>query len=71
MDTIERIQREIENLPPEDYAQLRQWFADRVSPDRDWNYWDDQIASNSEAGKLDFLLEEAADEKKAKKLREL
>jgi len=66
MDTIERIQREIENLPPEDYAQLRQWFANR-----DWNYWDDQIASNSEAGKLDFLLEEAADEKKAKKLREL
>jgi len=66
MNTIERIQQEIENLPPEDYAQLRKWFANR-----DWNNWDDQIASDSEAGKLDFLLEEAADEKKAKKLSEL
>jgi hypothetical protein len=66
MNTIERIQQGIENLSPEDYAQLRKWFAER-----DWREWDDQIASDSEAGKLNFLLEEAADEKKAKKLSEL
>lgn len=66
METIERIQQQIENLSPEDYAQLRQWFANR-----DWKSWDARLESDSEAGKLDFLIEEATEERKTKKLREL
>lgn len=66
MNTVERIQQEIESLPPEEYAQLRKWFADR-----DWKNWDTRLESDSEAGKLDFLIEEAMKEKKAKKLGEI
>jgi len=38
---------------------LRDWFAER-----DWERWDKQIEKDSEAGKLDFLIKEALNEKK-------
>jgi len=39
--------------------ELRDWFAER-----DWERWDKQIEKDSEAGKLDFLIKEALNEKK-------
>jgi hypothetical protein len=60
------IKAAIEALPEDEYAQLRQWFADR-----DWEIWDRQLALDSEAGKLDFLIKEALDDKGKEKLREL
>jgi hypothetical protein len=43
--------------PPLDgYTRLRQWFSER-----DWEKWDRQFEADSEAGKLDFLLQEARD----------
>jgi len=45
---------------------LRQWFSER-----DWDQWDKQIETDSEAGKLDFLIKEALDEKAKGLLRGL
>jgi len=66
MSTISEIKEAIEILPEEDYIQLRQWFSEK-----DWEKWDRQILSDSEAGKLDFLIKEALEEKSKGKLKEL
>ncbi len=63
---IEDIQAVIESLPPEQYARLRDWFTER-----DWELWDRQIKADAEAGKLDFLIEEALTEKARGHLRPL
>jgi hypothetical protein len=63
---VEAIQSAIISLPPEEYAQLRQWFAER-----DWEQWDKQIGEDSASGKLDFLIEEAMIEKAQGQLRDL
>ena len=55
---VEEIQVAIESLPDQEYVRLRQWFSER-----DWEKWDRQIKVDSESGKLDFLIEEALDEK--------
>lgn len=64
--TLEQIQIEIEALPASDFVRLRQWFIDR-----DWERWDRQLESDVAAGKLDFLLDEAAAAKTQSLLREL
>lgn len=63
---VNEIKAAIESLPEEEYAQLRQWFSER-----DWQKWDRQIESDSETGKLNFLIGEAFDEKAKGKLKEL
>ena len=55
---VEEIQVAIESLPYQDYIHLRQWLSER-----DWGNWDRQIEADSESGKLDFLIEEALNEK--------
>jgi len=57
---INAIKKAIESLPEDDYGRLRRWFSDR-----DWDKWDAQVADDSDSGELDFLLEEAFEEKKA------
>ena len=66
MSTVDEIQAAIEALPEEDYVELRQWFSEK-----DWQKWDKQIKMDSESGKLDFLIEEALDEKSKGQLKEL
>jgi len=66
MKTAEEIQSEIEVLPHKEYIKLAHWFSER-----DWTVWDQEIGSDSESGKLDFLIEEALEERKAGKLKEL
>ena len=66
MTIVEKIQSEIEALSSEEYEHLRQWFFER-----DWERWDRQLESDSEAGKLDFLIEEAFAEKAQGQLKEL
>ena len=58
MPSVEEIQSAIVSLPPEEYARLRAWFIER-----DWEQWDQQIAADAQAGKLDFLIAEAMAEK--------
>ena len=52
--TVTEIQRAILDLPETEYAELRKWFSEL-----DWARWDQQIEADSEAGKLDFLRDEA------------
>ncbi len=66
MTQVEIIQREIESLSREDFARLREWFAER-----DWQLWDQQLESDIAAGKLEFLREEARTAKADGQLREL
>jgi len=63
---VEEIQIAIESLPPREYIRLRQWFSER-----DWEKWDRKIEADSESGKLDFLIDEAFDEKAKGILKQL
>ena len=66
MTKIEAIQAEIEALPGEDFARLRQWIIEL-----DWREWDRQIEKDSSSGKLDFLFDEAGSAKQQGQLRDL
>ena len=66
MTRLEQIKQEIASLPEQDFAQLRDWLADL-----DFEQWDRQIEADAKAGKLDFLIKEALDEKKRGTLGDL
>jgi hypothetical protein len=66
MIKIQEIQKAIESLPRDEYVRLREWFLER-----DWAEWDKQIERDSDAGKLNFLIQEAMQEKAKGKLKEL
>ena len=66
MTKIDEIKSAIESLSQEDFFQLREWFTEK-----DWKKWDKQIEADSEAGKLDFLIEEAFEAKRKGKLKAL
>lgn len=59
MKTANEIQMEIETLPPQEYIKLVKWFSEQ-----DRKAWDQELIKDSQSGKLDFLLEEAMNEKK-------
>jgi len=54
MTKLEQIEREIQTLSNEEFAELRVWVLER-----DWEEWDRQIERDAEAGKLDRLFAEA------------
>jgi len=66
MITVEEIKKAIASLPEKEYVSLRKWFSEK-----DWEKWDKKIEKDSKAGKLDFLIEEALNEKKIGRLRDL
>lgn len=66
MQSLMKIQKAILTLPETEYKQLRKWFSEL-----DWKKWDQEIKSDSEKGKLDFLADEAIEEKKKGKLKDL
>jgi hypothetical protein len=63
---IEEIKNAVVSLPIDDYRQFRHWFLER-----DWAQWDKQIQADSDSGRLDFLVQEAVEEKNSGKLRDL
>jgi hypothetical protein len=63
---IEEIKNVVNSLPVAECQNFRDWFLER-----EWAQWDKQIQADSESGKLDFLIEEAMDEKNRGKLRDL
>jgi hypothetical protein len=65
MSKVEAIQSVILSLSPEEYAYLRQWFAER-----DWEQWNKQIKEDAVSSKLDFLIAEATAEKAQGQLRD-
>lgn len=66
MITVEEIKTAISLLPEKEYISLRNWFSEK-----DWVKWDRNIEKDSESGKLDFLIEEALNEKSRGTLRDL
>lgn len=66
MSKVMEIEKAIESLDNDEYAELRQWFTER-----DWTRWDWQIQTDSETGKLDHLIKEAREEKKRGELGNL
>lgn len=66
MSTVDEIKSAISGLPTEEFSELRKWFSET-----DWQSWNAQIEADSESGKLDFLLDEARNEKSTGKLTDL
>lgn len=64
--SIAKIQEEILALSETDYQLLRQWLSE-LNKDE----WDRQIESDSNAGKLDFLIDEALEAKEKGTLKNL
>ncbi|TXT24772.1 MAG: hypothetical protein FD134_1368 [Gallionellaceae bacterium] len=66
MTTIQAIEQAIQQLPAQDLAEFRRWFAKF-----DEAAWDAQIEADAAAGKLDALAAEAVAEYRTGKAREL
>lgn len=66
MSTVEEIKKAISKLPESQYAQIRKWFSEE-----DWKNWDSRIEKDSATGALDFLVNEAAVERRSGKLTDL
>jgi hypothetical protein len=66
MSKVNELKMEIEGLPQEEFAELVRWLSEK-----DWERWDKEIEADSEAGKLDFLLREAREEKAKGTLKDL
>jgi hypothetical protein len=66
MSRMDELKAEIENLPVEQVAEIFRWLSEK-----DWERWDSEIDSDSQAGKLDFLVREAREEKSKGTLKDL
>ncbi len=66
MSEVEAIEARIRELPPQDFASLREWFIAFEN-----ECWDRQIASDFKAGKFNKLIEKAKAELAQGKAREL
>lgn len=64
MLALKEIEEQILLLPRKDFSNLRKWFYNK-----DFEEWDNQIQSDSEHGKLDFLVKEAILEKENNQLK--
>ena len=64
--SIAEIQQAIARLPKGDYARLK-----RRIDEYDWEEWDRQIEADSDAGRLDFLEDQAIDAKRQGTLDDL
>ena len=54
MRKVEDIERQISDLPPEEFSEICQWIAAREA-----EAWDAQIEADVRAGRLDALAEKA------------
>ncbi len=66
MSKIDELKAEIERLASEEFAELFRWLSEK-----DWEQWDKEIEANSQAGRLDFLVREAREEKAKGTLKDL
>ena len=66
MTTVEDIEKAIEKLPPSELDRLRAWFEEFQA-----ERFDDKIARDAEAGKLDRLADEALADFRKGRAREL
>ena len=66
LSKIDELKTDVEGLSSEEAAELFRWFSERQ-----WESWDKEIEADSEAGRLDFLIREARQEKAKGTLREM
>ena len=66
MSKIDELKAEIERLPGEEFTELFRWLSEK-----DWERWDKEIEADSQAGRLDFLVREAHQEKAKGTLKDL
>ena len=66
MSKIDELKADIERLPGEDIAELFRWLSEK-----EWDNWDEEMKADSQAGRLDFLVREAVDQKAKGNLKEL
>ncbi len=66
MSKVDELKTEIERLPQEEFTELIRWVSEK-----DRERWDEEIEADPEAGKLDFLMREALQEKAKGTLKEL
>jgi hypothetical protein len=62
--SVVEIEAAIRSLPKEELAQFNQWYQEFFE-----DQWDEQICQDVRAGRLDFLLEEARQEREAGTLK--
>lgn len=65
-DRVEALEREVEKLDRQELRRFAEWFAEREA-----SLWDEQIAEDAAAGRLDFLIAEAREERTAESLTDL
>ena len=63
MSTVQELEAAVERLSPEDRAAFRAWFAEF-----DAKEWDRQLEADVAAGRLDWLVAEALDDRQAGRL---
>ena len=66
MSKMDELKAEIESLPSEEFAEIFRWLSEK-----DWEKWDEEIEADSQAGRLDFLVNEAHAEKAKGTLKDL
>ena len=66
MTEVEKLEKKIEGLSPEELAKFRSWFIEF-----DARAWDRQIEADSKAGKLDHLVNSAIADYKSGKSKEI
>ena len=62
--SVVEIEAAIKSLRKEELAQFNQWYKEFLE-----NEWDEQIRQDVRAGKLDFLIEEARQQRAAGTLK--
>jgi len=66
MTEIEKLEKRIESLSPEELAKFRSWFIEF-----DARVWDRQIEADSKAGKLDRVVNSALADYRSGKAKEI
>jgi hypothetical protein len=64
MDRVEEIEAAINDLSPEDFRRIANWFRER-----DQSLWDQQLDSDASISRLNFLFEEIETESQQGLLR--
>jgi hypothetical protein len=64
MSTLEEIQAAVVQLKPEDRVRFRRWYLEKEA-----EAWDREIEMDVQAGRLDFLAEEALQDHRAGRTR--
>lgn len=62
--SVAELEAAIRTLPKEELARFNQWYQEFLE-----EQWDEQIRQDVRAGKLDFLLDEAKNERDAGTLK--